>query len=103
MYVKISKQERPLGLDEAEWLARKLVGLSNTYVLEVRKKMFANLEGPEIQFGINKWTANAMGQTTGQVPIWEGFDYAEFTGMLRMLIAVEEGNLVSRDETTRII
>lgn len=106
LYAKTDREFWPPGFEEAEWLHRKLQKMAYAYQMEMRTRMFSSysLEAPAYQFAIIKWENHASRARPGRTVVWEGTDYAELTGMLRMLIAVEEGNLVSgNDEVVRII
>ncbi len=105
LYAKTDREFWPPGFEEAEWLIKKLQKLSYTYQMEVTTRMFAShdADAPHYMFAIINWENHKERARPGRTVVWEGADYAELTGMLRMLITVEEGNSVIHDEVTRII
>lgn len=97
MYAKLDPQFWPLGLEEMEYLAKRLKQLCWNYEVRVEKLMFSGLEResvPMMRFAILKWkTRRDINDSPGFDTLWVGENFAELTGMLRMLITVEEGVL----------
>lgn len=91
MYAQLDKRMWPPGWEEAEWYAKKLQQVSWNYQVVVERKMFAGLQGPDYKFVIVRYGLRPDINTPApRTVVWEGFDFTEFVGMLKLLCASEQ-------------
>ncbi len=99
MYAKVDPKLWPPGLEEVEYLNKRLKQINWDYEVLLERRMFAGLaEQPDIKFSIRKWKPRIdYNDAPVFEVVWEGEGLSECTGMLRMLIAVEESNAAGDD------
>lgn len=103
LYADLNPRNFPPGWEEAEYLAKMLKQISWHHQLVVRKKMFAVPDGPEYKFTIIRWGIRRdINSEVPRTELWEGSDYAELTGMLRLLIATETAQAQESNQLTML-
>lgn len=91
MYAKVDPKHWPLGLEEAEYLAKQLKRVAWDCEVVMERSVLAMTPEPVFRFAIIRWGRRAdLLDTPKREVLWEGTDVVELTGMLRMLIAVEK-------------
>lgn len=90
LYADLDERMYPPGWEEAEYLTKQLKQVSWSYQMVVQRKMVAGLDGPDHKFAIIKWGIRVnLNDVPKRDVVWEGSEFSELTGMLRLLIATE--------------
>jgi hypothetical protein len=89
-----SKAAWPLGLEELEYLEKKLRQLNYSYQVGLEMRMFSLLDYPEYRYILLKWESHAEGSK--RIVLLETHDTEQMASALKMLVSIEENELKQR-------
>jgi hypothetical protein len=84
----------PLGLEELEYLKKKLKHLNCNYRLDLEVRMFALSDHPEHRYVLLKWDHYAEGNK--RIVLLETHDMEQMASALKMLVSIEETEMKQR-------
>ena len=84
----------PLGLEELEYLKKKLKHLNYNYRLDLEVRMFALSDHPEYRYVLLKWEHYAKGNK--RIVLLETHDMEQMASALKMLVSIEETEMKQR-------
>ena len=87
----------PLGLEEIEYLEKRLKHLNFNYQVGVEMRMFNTVEyAPLYRYVLVKWEHLASGQATNRTVLLETHDMEQMASALKMLVSIEETEMKQR-------
>jgi hypothetical protein len=89
-----SKAAWPLGVEEIEYLEKKLRQLNFSYQVGLEMRMFALLDYPEYRFILMKW--ENYGDGNKRIVLLETYDKEQVASALKMLVSIEETEMKQR-------
>lgn len=85
----------PLGLEELEYLKKKLKHLNYNYRLDLEVRMFALPDHPEYRYVLVKFE-HVSGSAAKRIVLLDTHDKEQMASALKMLVSIEENELKQR-------
>jgi hypothetical protein len=85
----------PLGLEELEYLKKKLKHLNYNYRLDLEVRMFALSDHPEYRYVLMKFE-HVSKDTSKRIVLLETHDTEQMASALKMLVSIEETEMKQR-------
>ena len=86
----------PLGVEEIEYLKKKLKHLNYNYRLDLEVRMFALSDHPEYRYTLVKFEHMYPGSAPKRIVLLETHDKEQMASALKMLVSIEETEMKQR-------
>lgn len=86
----------PLGLEELEYLKKKLKHLNYNYRLDLEVRMFALSDHPQYRYTLVKFEHMYPGSAPKRIVLLETHDKEQMASALKMLVSIEETEMKQR-------
>lgn len=90
-----NRSSLPLGLEELEYLEKKLRQFNTNYQVGLEMRMFALPDYPEYRYVLLKWEYLSM-DNPKRIVLLETHDMTQMASALKMLVSIEEEELKQR-------
>ena len=94
LYAPVNASVWPLGVEEIEYLEKKLRQLNYNYQVGLEVRMFSLPDHPEYRYVLLKWEHYAEGNKRNV--LLETHDIEQMASALKMLISIEETEMKQR-------
>ena len=95
LYAPVNASVWPLGVEEIEYLEKKLRQLNYNYQVGLEVRMFSLPDHPEYRFVLLKWE-HVSGGTPKRNVLLETHDIEQMASALKMLVSIEETEMKQR-------
>lgn len=85
----------PLGVEEIEYLEKRLRQLNFNYQVGLEMRMFALPDHPEYRYVLLKWE-HVSGSAAKRIVLLETHDMEQMASALKMLVSIEENEVKQR-------
>lgn len=94
LYAPVNASVWPLGVEEIEYLEKKLRLFDFRYQVGMERRMFESQDHPEYRFVLLKWENHGDGNK--RIVVLETHDVEQMASALKMLISIEENEVKQR-------